>query len=184
MALKVRGFSSLEGADINEAAIAKTREAGLVVHDLSCSADFYSCQAGKYDLVVMSHVLEHLPKEQMIQYLVSIRKLLAVRGSLIVMVPNAQANTGCYWAYEDFTHQTLFTAGSLYYVLRAAGFSEVSFIDIDCTAGVSWPKKIIRQILLGMYTLNLTFWNKVTGSAFHRPSPKVFSYEVKAMGRN
>lgn len=43
------------------------------------------------------------------------------------MMPNAQSNTDCYWAYEDFTHYTLFIAGSLLYVLREAGFTNIEF---------------------------------------------------------
>ena len=38
-----------------------------------------------------------------------------------------QLNTDCYWAYEDFTHYTLFIAGSLLYVLREAGFTNIEF---------------------------------------------------------
>ena len=42
-------------------------------------------------------------------------------GILITAVLNT--TTGSYWAFEDFTHETLFTCGSLEYVL-----SEHSFI--------------------------------------------------------
>ncbi|MGC9101323.1 MAG: hypothetical protein ACP5HC_08750 [Caldisericum sp.] len=41
------------------------------------------------------------------------------------MVRNVQSNTGAYWAYEDFSHFTLFTSGSIYYVLKMAGFDEI-----------------------------------------------------------
>jgi hypothetical protein len=109
--------------------------------------------------------------------------VLKIGGQLIVMVPNAQSNTGCYWAYEDFTHSTLFTAGSLYYVLCAAGFSQVEFIDIDCTAGMKPFKKLMKKCLLGLYIFHFGFWNKVTASAFHSPSPQIFSYEIKAIAR-
>ncbi len=98
----------------------------------------------------------------------------------MVAVPNAQANTGAYWAYEDWTHTTIFTTGSLYYVLKAAGFNNIEFLDIDCSMGSPLIKKIIRKALLKLYKLNLSFWNKVTCSSFHKTSPQVFSYEIKA----
>ena len=72
-----------------------------------------------------------MPKHEIIPLLIKVRSLLTQSGSLLVMVPNAQSNTGSYWAYEDFTHHTLFTAGSLYFVLRQAGFDSVEFVDPD-----------------------------------------------------
>jgi len=61
------------------------------------------------------------------------------------MVPNAQSPVGCYWAYEDFTHTTLFTAGSLYYVLKMAGFKEITFVDPLCIEGLPLWKKMVRK---------------------------------------
>lgn len=105
-------------------------------------------------------------------------------GGLIVMVPNAQSNTGCYWAYEDFTHHTMFTSGSLYYVLRSAGFSDVEFLDVDAIGEVSgFFKKLIKKALLNIYRANYVFWNRVTSSSIHKPSPMIFGYEIKALAR-
>ena len=131
----------------------------------------------------MSHVLEHFPKEQVIPQLVKLKGLLKPSGALIVMVPNAQSHTGAYWAYEDFTHFLLFTSGSIYYVLRAAGFNEVEFLDVDCTIGMAGWKRTIKQILLKCYVLNYRFWNRVTTSSTHEPSPLIFSYEIRAIAR-
>lgn len=183
-ALKQNGFSNLEGADINSAAISHLREHQIKVHDLTVEVDFYDRHSGKYDFIIMSHVLEHFPKSEIIDQLRLLRKLLKADGALIVMVPNAQSNTGCYWAYEDFTHHLLFTSGSLYYVLKAAGFSSVEFLDVDCTAGTASSLKLAaRRFLLRLYRANFAFWNKVTGSSFHAPSPQIFSYEIKALSR-
>lgn len=183
-ALKQDGYSRLEGADINVSAIEYLRERQFTVHDLTQELDFYDRQAGIYDYVIMSHVLEHFPKDQIIDQLILIRKLIKVGGALIVMVPNAQSNTGCYWAYEDFTHHVLFTTGSLYYVLKAAGFSSVEFVDPDCMAESPPIKRAVRRFFLRLYRGNIAFWNLITCSAFHAPSPKIFSYEIKALARH
>jgi hypothetical protein len=132
----------------------------------------------------MSHVLEHLPKEKTIAILSSIgTRLLKESGALLVMVPNAQSHTGCYWMYEDWTHETLFTAGSLLYVLRAAGFQDVVFHDPYGIAGVDWKRRIIKRLLLRYYDARLKFWNRVTSSSFHLPSPRIYSFELKAVAR-
>jgi hypothetical protein len=99
-----------------------------------------------------------------------------------VYVPNAQSNTGSYWA-EDFTHHTLFTSGSLYCVLSKAGFAQVEFIDADCTAGMRPRRRWLKRRLLTIHTANYRSWNRVTFSATHPPSPEIFSYEIKAVAR-
>jgi len=182
--LKKSGYKYLEGADINHEVIQYLRKNDMFVHDLSNYDTFYENNANKYDCVVMCHVLEHFPKDEIISRLKQIRCLLKTSGQLIVTVPNAQSNTSCYWAYEDFTHNTLFTAGSLCYVLRAAGFLQVEFIDTDCTDGMTLIKKTIKKLLLGLYRCNVKFWNRVTSSAFHEPSPQIFSYEIKAVAHD
>ena len=67
----------------------------------------------KYDFIVMNHVLEHLEKSLIIRTLQLIKRfLMKPNASLVVMVPNAQLNTGCYWAHEDFTHNTSLPLGA------------------------------------------------------------------------
>ena len=183
-ALKLNKFENVEGADIDASAIKFLREHDIAVHDLTSELDFYDTHQGGFDYVIMSHVLEHFPKSEIITQLQRLKNILKPGGALIVMVPNAQSNTGCYWAYEDFTHHLLFTSGSLYYVLKASGFSSVEFLDIDCTAGTqSSIKRVARRFLLRLYRWNLGFWNRVTSSAYHDASPLVFSYEIKALAR-
>ena len=180
-ALRDAGYA-VEGLDISPPAIAHCRSIGLLCHEGS-EEGFYEKHAGLFDYVVMSHVVEHFPKDDIIPMLKKVHGLVRPGGGAIIMVPNAQSNTGAYWAYEDFTHYTLFTSGSLFYVLRAAGFSTVQLLDIDCTAGLAPHKKFIKKALLSLYRLNYKFWNRITGSAIHQPSPFVFSYEVKALAK-
>lgn len=179
IALRERGFNSLEGADISAEALSHLLEHGLKASNPGDDS-FFEQRVASFDYVVLSHVLEHFPKEEIIPLLRRLRGLLKHTGSLLVMVPNAQSNTGCYWAYEDFTHSTIFTAGALYFVLRAAGFKQVTFLDIDCTAGMGQFKRNVRRLLLMVYRSQIAFWNWVTASSYHRPSPQIFSYEIKA----
>jgi len=181
-ALRAAHYNNVELLDISPPALAHSRSIGLICHDGN-KPGFYEAHQNTYDFVILSHVVEHFPKDDTIMILAKIHDVLKPGGSVIVMVPNAQSNTGAYWAYEDFTHYTIFTSGSLYYVLRAAGFKEVVFLDQDCLEGSAWHKKFFRKILLKLYRTNYIFWNKVTGSSAYPASPLIFSYEVKALGR-
>jgi len=179
------GYRNAEGVDISPEAVESCLQRELNVSridDLERYCEEYS--GSRFDFILTSHVLEHIRKDRIIPTLRVIRgKLLAPGGAMLVTVPNAQSNTGCYWAYEDFTHETLFTAGSLYFVLRSAGFGEVRILDPD---GLEDSKPLVqlgKRILLSIYRMRLTFWNLVTNSSFHRESPQIFTFELKALAR-
>jgi SAM-dependent methyltransferase len=176
LALRNEGYNNIYGVDIETNAINHCIQKDLNVKKL----DLNDLQ-NPFDIIILTHVIEHCPKDQIINTLSCIRnEFLNTNGKLLLAVPNAQSNTGSYWAYEDWTHSTIFTSGSIYYVLKAAGFNSVEFLDIDCTLGTeSKIKKIIKKFLLKIYILNKIVWNKVTNSSYHEPSPQIFSYEIK-----
>ncbi|MEI7819671.1 MAG: class I SAM-dependent methyltransferase [Verrucomicrobiota bacterium] len=181
-ALREMGYTNIQGVDVSSDAVLHCQALGLNVSRIEAIEDFTANPSQRYDFILMTHVLEHVPKPQIIPNLRHIRtSLLAGTGSYYVAVPNAQSNTGCYWAYEDFTHETLFTAGSLYFVLKHAGFETISFLDPDGLAGGSRWKRPFRRMLLRFYRRRIEFWNRVTASAFHTQSPMIFTFELKAI---
>lgn len=178
--IKEKGYAQLKGIDIGHESVDFCQSIGLDVELVESVDSFASQNKSQFDLILMSHVLEHIPKEQTIDTLKAIRSMLAPGGAFIVMVPNAQSNTGVYWMYEDFTHHLLFTAGSLKYVLMSAGFETIEFLDPKCLAGLSAFQQAKRKFLLRLYEIRLNFWNRVTASSFHKPSPRIYSFELKA----
>jgi 2-polyprenyl-3-methyl-5-hydroxy-6-metoxy-1,4-benzoquinol methylase len=179
------GYKNLVGIDISAEAVSSCIARNLKVIKINDIIDYATSYGEeKFAFIIMSHVLEHIEKDKIIKSLKAVREnLLAKNGQMVVMVPNAQADTGCYWAYEDFTHTTLFTAGSLSYVLKAAGFETVILLDPDCTEGLSPLKRLVKKLLLKIYILRKSFWNRVTSSYYHKPSSRVFSYELKVLAK-
>jgi 2-polyprenyl-3-methyl-5-hydroxy-6-metoxy-1,4-benzoquinol methylase len=185
MGLRDLGYSDLNGIDVSAEAVKFCKENNLNVFFVGDISDHKVSEDKKYDVIMMSHVLEHIPKDQIIPTVKYIKSsLLKEGGSFFLMVPNAQSNTGAYWMYEDFTHHTLFTAGSAIYVLRSGGFTDITFLDKDGveSAGTFYGK-IIRTVFLKLYNMKIDFWNKITLSTFHRPSPRIFSFELKVLAK-
>jgi len=185
LAIREKGYTNIAGIDISLEAIDFCEKQNLKIYkgfeDVGLSE---IKNKGGADFLIASHVIEHIPKEEIIPTLEKLFSLLKPGGKLLVMVPNAQSNTDAYWRYEDFTHHILFTSGSIYYVLRAAGFSKISFLDIDCTSGGRrgiWIIKIMIKTLLWFYKLNKKFWNVVTRSIYHGPSEDIYSFEIKVL---
>lgn len=181
--LKKRGYTNIQGIDISNESIEACKAKGLTVTQIQDIIDFAPMNQKKFDFIIMSHVLEHIAKEKIIDTLKAIKTMLSDNGKFFVMVPNGQSNTGAYWMYEDFTHSTLFTAGSLLYVLKSAGFTHVEFVDPSGFTHVAGYKKWVLSLFLNLYELKNSFWNKITGSSYHKPSPRIYTFEVKALAQ-
>jgi 2-polyprenyl-3-methyl-5-hydroxy-6-metoxy-1,4-benzoquinol methylase len=182
--LRQMGFKALRGVDLSSDAVAHGLKEGLDVTLISDLKEFLLNNQARYELVVMSHVIEHIEKDQIINILDLIRtRLLTPSGKLYLATPNAQSATDCYWAYEDFTHTTLFTGGSMLYVLRRAGYQSITFLDPDGLDYLSLPRKIIKGALQTIYRANKHLWNRVMGASYHRPSPEMYSWELKVLAR-
>lgn len=177
--LKNNGYKNIYGVDIEKSAIKSCNTNNLNVKELDLN-NLRNPFDVKFDVVILSHILEHISKNEIINSLSFIkREFLAKNGKLLIAVPNAQSNTHCYWAYEDWTHTTLFTSGSIYYILKASGFENIEFLDIDCLSQSNGIKKYLRKFFLKIYKINHSFWNKITCSSYHKPSIEIFSYEIK-----
>lgn len=179
------GYKNTFGIDIDERAIEVCRDRNLNVSRILDLKEFCKNENTKFDFIIMSHVLEHIPKDEIVNTLRYIREnLIASGGELVLFVPNAQSNTGCYWAYEDFTHHLLFTTGSIDYVLKSAGFKDIKFIDPLGISDSTFILKFVKFVLLQLYKANIKFWNKVTSSSYHKPSQQIYTYELKVIAKN
>jgi 2-polyprenyl-3-methyl-5-hydroxy-6-metoxy-1,4-benzoquinol methylase len=182
--LKTESYTNLKGIDINNEALESCRKKGLNVTQITDTREFTVPENEKFDFIIMSHVLEHIEKDVIIDTLVHIRKnLLAPGGSFALMVPNGQSFTGTYWRYEDFTHHLVFTAGTCLYVLKAAGFASIEFMDADGTAQMAFWKKPIIKFFLGIYKLREDFWGFILQTSYHKPSPRIYSFELKVLSK-
>ncbi|GAB2821435.1 class I SAM-dependent methyltransferase [Ferruginibacter profundus] len=178
------GYKKTLGIDISDESIKACKDKGINVLKIEDVISFSKSITEKFDFITMSHVLEHVDKDKIIDTLIAIKtSLLKPGGAFVVMIPNGQSNTGGYWMYEDFTHSTLFTAGSIIYVLKSAGFEEIDFLNPDGTDDMSFIKKFIIKTLLRWYKFKEDFWNTVTQSSFHKPSPRIYTFELKVLAR-
>lgn len=178
--MKRLGYEHLQGIDISKEALEECAKKGIPAEEIKDICNYFPTH--KFDLIVMNHVLEHIEKEKVIDTLIHIHKhLLNDKGKFALMVPNGQSFTGTYWRYEDFTHHLVFTAGSCLYVLKSAGFKNIEFIDADGTSQMVFWKKWIIKGLLGIYKLREDFWGLVLQTSYHKPSPRIYSFELKVL---
>jgi 2-polyprenyl-3-methyl-5-hydroxy-6-metoxy-1,4-benzoquinol methylase len=120
-----RGARHLRAMDLGAKQVELCRELGF---DAECIRDLPSAlrpHAGTFDVVHMSHVIEHLPLRELDSILKAVRASLSEGGVLVVRTPNMSHWLGSHMRYLDFTHVTGFTAWSLKQALWQGGFRSV-----------------------------------------------------------
>lgn len=133
--LEMQGYRQVEGIELSaqQAELARQHvKCPVYVEDVE---EFLSERQGQYAMITANDVLEHIPKEQTVDFLEILGTGLSSNGSLIVNVPQVSGLTTGYYRYNDFTHQVVFTEMSLRQVLLMAGFREVRFV------AENWPLK-------------------------------------------
>jgi 2-polyprenyl-3-methyl-5-hydroxy-6-metoxy-1,4-benzoquinol methylase len=136
-ALKKMGSRHVCGVELFEAAAAKARAREGVDEVLVGNAQTHlsTFKDGSFDLVVASHVLEHLVDPW--QAAKDIHRVLAPNGMLIGAIPNVRHMSvvvplvfGGKWRYRpsgilDRTHLRFFTDEGIRTMLSDAGFSDI-----------------------------------------------------------
>lgn len=104
----------------------------------------------KYDMVIMSHILEHLPNP--VGYLRKVAHLIKPSGFLLVVVPNLGGyDIGSIWRREscallfDHTHVMAFSKRGLNLVLGKAGY-QIVWANTE-TLGAS----LLNRVVVGVF---------------------------------
>jgi predicted TPR repeat methyltransferase len=121
-ALRNAGYDNISGVDVSpeqvEAACA------LGDFDLTC-ADLLqylgSLPSNSVDVVAAIDVLEHFTREELLELVAEIARVLRSDGRLIVHVPNGEAIISGAIRYGDLTHELAFTRHSLQQLANACG---------------------------------------------------------------
>lgn len=92
--LAARGFD-VSGVDANEEIVAINQKAGL--HCLTI--DEFNRSDRKFDLLLMSHVIEHFPPTELVAFMDSYLDRLRPGGHLLIATPLSSSNF-----YDDFDH--------------------------------------------------------------------------------
>ena len=136
--LKSSGFNNIEGVDTDAGQIKLAKQAGLPGKLVADTTKYLSERKGSTDCVLCLDVLEHIPKDNQIPFLLGIYEALKPNGRLLLTVPNANASVGLRWRYNDWTHTTSFTEHSLDFVLFHAGFQKITVSPAEFVRRPKW----------------------------------------------
>ena len=156
LGMRRMGYTNLYGQDIDDTCRSRLEDAGIqFAQGALGQVDF---PAGRFDLVRLEHVFEHLPDPMAV--LLAIRHLLKPEGVLVMAVPNigslSYALSGLDWhALELPRHLYHYTPQALRHLGRRSGFSVVSIRHLpvwqqmtrswECKVGSALARRILRH---------------------------------------
>ena len=124
-------------------------------------ADFFAaCKDRTFDRIVLFDVLEHFAPEDAVALLSDIRRLLADDGRVVLRVPNMSSPLGLAVQYNDMTHLSAFTPGSLRQVASLAGFDAVSFGPQAYTSAFrEFRERLLTRVLSWFLAMPPQIWS-------------------------
>lgn len=123
---KELGYENLHGVDISTEQVDLARQVAPTVVQGNV-LDYLTANVGAFDLLTGIDIVEHLHKNEVLQFLDACLAALKAGGRLILQTPNAESPWIAAVRYGDFTHEVCFTPGSLSRLLTLCGFTKTTF---------------------------------------------------------
>ncbi len=150
--LKKFGYTNAAGIDISEEQLEIARKMGVKEVKNVDMFKFLAKNKGKYELIIANDIVEHLTKNEVIDFLDALFAALRPGGQVIINTENAASLFGSSRVFIDFTHEQGFTPISLSQVLRVCGFDKVRiFPNSPVHSFSSWVRvqmwKVVEFVL-------------------------------------
>lgn len=147
VAIKSLGYTDVTGVDISAEQV-NIAHHHLNLHDcvyLSNVHVFFANKPGRYDLIILIDILEHLSLDDLLLTLSQCYASLNHGGRILIQVPNGLAPLNPF-VWGDLTHLRAFTLSSLRQLLSFTGnFKSLRVINLDIP--VNSVHSLVRLII-------------------------------------
>lgn len=128
--LRNKGYTNIQGYDLDISQIDLARSLGLPAY-VGDAFDVLNKDAGTegYDLISSFDFIEHISKDDALEFLDLCKSRLNENGVLIIRTPCADGPFGSHDANNDITHEWSMTSNVLKTILEMTGFSKVQILD-------------------------------------------------------
>jgi len=152
--LKKEGYRNVHGIDLSEEQLQIARQMGVAEVENADLFKFLPQHPAGYDMIIANDIIEHLTKNEVIQFLDAIFAALKPGGKVLLNTENAASLFGSSRVFIDFTHEQGFTPISLTQVLRVCGFDSVEiYPNAPVHSLSSWVRvqlwKVVSAVMRG-----------------------------------
>ena len=148
--LKKKDFLNFYGIDISAQQVALCRAQVTDRVEVADGLAFLKDKPGRYALIAAHDVLEHIPKEKALTFVLLAQAALMDGGILVIRVPNMSNPLAAQSRYIDMTHETGYTSRSLYQLLFCAGFEDITFKGGLVMLRRGW-RASLRRVFIRLY---------------------------------
>lgn len=176
--LNKEGYSNVLGIDSDQHKIQYAQDKGLNcrVHK---AFDFLTEYKDRFDLIVAEQEINHLTKDEIVEFLNLCRNRLNDGGMLIVHSLNGgNPITGSEALAQNFDHYNSFTEYSLRQVLKLAHFDDITIIPLNLYVFYKNPLNYVGIFLETLLTLFFRFTFMLYGK-----SNRIFTKKIGAISR-
>lgn len=123
--LRERGIRG-QGVDLDDDMVALCRQAGFDVVQMDGMAYLATLDDESLDGIFSAHLIEHLPKPQLVKFLELCQAKLQPGGLIVLITPNGAGLTIFHSTfYKDLTHQQPLHPEAIRFLLEATGFRNI-----------------------------------------------------------
>lgn len=166
-ALQKLGFRNIVGIDSDRSQVEAAERRCLPVQlvPVSDTLDWLRQRRGTFDFVYAIDVLEHIPRQALIEVVRAISESLKPGACFVCRVPNCNSIVGMRQRYIDWTHEDSFSPESLDFVLHNGGFPYVEIVGAQDPPTLGAGGKL-RGALRFVFRLirRLQFYAEATGN--------------------
>jgi len=167
---KKLGFKNYQGVDVcSEVITANKKEYPSYIFECIDINDFFSKNNQQFDIIFMSHVLEHFEIELGRKLINEIYLHLSGGSLFLNIMPNASA---LFFAsmtrYNDITHKTLYTETSFGQIANSIGFKKID--HLNKYIGQNLFKRMIHLIAIKIFRITIM----MSGFSF----PRIYTNEI------
>lgn len=169
---KRTGYTDVTGVDASPDIAAFCREKGFTVVEQDFT-EYLLAHPSRFDCVVMNDAIEHLTKEEIIDFLDAVLASLKSGGRFLVKTPNmANGFLAGSGRYIDFTHEIGFTEVSMREVLSACGFRNIAITGTDIYVfyanPLNYPAKFAAFLFSNLHYLVNWLYGRTTIKIFDK----------------
>lgn len=126
--LKREGYSNFWGIDVSSYIVDFVKKNASERVEQADIFQFLKNSKDEYDIIIGNDLIEHIPKERILDLLTLIHSALKPGGRVILKTPNMGSPFALLARYLDFTHSIGFTEHSLAEVLTVANFQQAAIL--------------------------------------------------------
>jgi len=142
-----RGYTDVTGADLGTDHAAQIQGWGAKFEQVRGSIPaFLTERPGTYDLIHAAHLVEHIPKHDLLENLDAIYYGLRPGGRVVLVTPNMLSPVAMWSLYVTLGHEYGFSYSNLESLLSICGFDRVSTSSVS-SAGSSPISRAARASL-------------------------------------